>query len=256
MAKRVSLLRLLLSKHPESDKESLYARILSGEVYVGGERVRDPRRMVSPGAEVAIRVREFVSRGGVKLDFALREWKVEARGKVFIDAGASTGGFTDCLLQHGAARVHTVDVGQNQLAYRLRADPRVIVHEGSNILSIERLDPPADAAVADLSFRSIIGVARHLLDLTRDGWLIALVKPQFELRGAAGARGKQDPSGAGRSGESFRGVIRDSETREAVVEHVAAALAERGLLVERRLASPITGRKGNLEYLFFIRPKG
>ncbi len=255
MAKRVSLLSRLLSIHPDTDRESLYARILSGEVYVGGERVRDPRRLVSPDAEVAIRGREFVSRGGFKLDFALHEWGVDVRGKVFIDAGASTGGFTDCLLQHGAAFVHTVDVGRNQLAYGLRSHPHIMVHEGTNILSIEKLEPPADAAVADLSFRSIIGVARHLLDLTREAWFIALIKPQFELLGARSALGQEAAGGGGPSAGSFRGVIKDTGTRDAVVEHVAKALLERGLLVERRLVSPIPGRKGNIEFLFLIRPK-
>ncbi len=257
MAKRVSLLSRLLALHPDSDRESLYARILSGEVYVDEERVLDPRRPVSADAQVAMRDREFVSRGGLKLDFALREWSIEVRGKVFLDAGSSTGGFTDCLLKRGAAFVHAVDVGYNQLAFSLRADPRVILHERVNILSLERLDPPADAAVADLSFRSIVGAARHLLALTREGWLIALVKPQFELRGAKGVIRDEGHFGGAESGEEarFHGVIKDSATREAVVDHVAKALEERGMRVERRLASPITGRKGNLEYLFLVRLK-
>ena len=172
MAKR-ALLSLLQSRFPTETKDELFARVLCGEVFVDGERVKDPKRQVSLDAEVDLESPRFVSRGAEKLEAALDAWEVAVSGKVFLDAGASTGGFTDCLLQRGAALVHAVDVGFNQLDYRLREDERVVVHERTNITAVDRLDPPADVAVCDLSFRSLGGVARRLLALSREGWFIA-----------------------------------------------------------------------------------
>ena len=248
----VPLLARAVDAFPDTDKDELYALILCGEIFAEGELIADPRRLVPAEVRLEIRRARFVSRGGFKLDFALAEWGIDVSGKVFVDAGASTGGFTDCLLQRGAAFVHAVDVGINQLAYRLRKDSRVSAREKTNILSVTAgdLDPRPDAAVADLSFRSIAGAASHLLDLAKEHWLIALVKPQFELgRVRSGAGG--DPSGDG-APPAFDGVIRDDAMREEVLDAVIDALSSEGAVVERRLQSPITGQKGNIEYLIYV----
>lgn len=246
MARRVSLLSRLSAAYPDIERERLYARILSGEVFVDGERVSDPKRLVDRAASVAIKGGEFVSRGGSKLEAALLAWSVPVAGKVFIDAGSSTGGFTDCLLQHGARVVHAVDVGYNQIAYSLRNDPRVVLHERTNILSVDRLTPAADAAVADLSFRSIVGAVEHLLALTAEGWMIALVKPQFEM----------EAFGSPAESRGFRGVVGDAATREALLLRVVESLRANGLEVERQMASPLRGHKGNEEFLILVRRRG
>ena len=126
---------------------------------------------------------KYVSRGGFKLEKALSEFGMDVTGLVMLDAGSSTGGFTDCLLQNGAKAVHSVDVGFNLLDFKIRNDSRVVVHEKQNIMTLtkEALVPAPQAAVADLSFRSIKGAASHILDLVGDTWLIALIKPQFEV---------------------------------------------------------------------------
>lgn len=212
--------------------------VLCGEVYVSGERVKDPKALVSAGAAVSLSPRRYVSRGGEKLAAALRSWQLPVAGKVFLDAGASAGGFTDCLLQHGAAVVHAVDVGYNQLDFRLRRDPRVVVHERTNILSVQHLEPPADAAVADLSFRSLTGVAAHVLSLTNEGWCVALLKPQFEWR---------EPE------EDFAGVVRDPERISSIVRETLERLRAEGAYAERLMPSPIRGRRGNREVLVLLR---
>lgn len=233
MAKR-PLLSLLQAIYPDEKKDELFARVLCGEVMVDGERVKDPKRPVAPTAELALAGRGFVSRGGEKLDAALAAWDIPVEGKVFLDAGASTGGFTDCLLQRGAARVHAVDVGFNQLAYSLRRDDRVIVHESTNITEVGRLDPPADAAVCDLSFRSLSGVSGSLLALTREHWFVALVKPQFEW--------KEPPA-------SFDGVVRRREDALAILADTLERIAAEGAHARRLIESPIRGRRGNHEFL-------
>lgn len=233
MAKR-PLLTLLRTIYPDEKKDELFARVLCGEVFVDGERVKDPKRPVPTDAHVELAGRGFVSRGGEKLDAALAAWEIEVAGKVFLDAGSSTGGFTDCLLQRGAARVHAVDVGYNQLAWRLRQDRRVIVHESTNITAVEHLDPPADGAVCDLSFRSLTGVSRSLLQLTRERRFIALLKPQFEWTDAP-AR--------------FDGVVRRREDAHRIIAETLTALAAEGVHAQRLMASPVRGRRGNREYL-------
>src|SRR6056297_599517 len=192
--KKISLIELIKKKYPSIPEKESFARILCGEVFVKGERVRDPHRRLDEGAEPQFLSKKYVSRGGIKLESVLQRWKIEVRDKIFIDAGSSTGGFTDCLLQNGARMVHSVDVGYNQLDYRLRTDARVKVYERTNIMAVGELDPIPHAAVADLSFRKIGGAAGHLLDLVREGWLIALVKPQFEIKA------EMDPE--------FSGVVR------------------------------------------------
>lgn len=228
------LLTLLRDIYPDQTKDELFARVLCGEVLVDGERVKDPKRRVPTTAHLEIEGRGFVSRGGEKLDAALEAWQVDVAGKVFVDAGASTGGFTDCLLQRGARAVHAVDVGFNQLAWSLRTDRRVIVHESTSILDVTSLAPPADAAVCDLSFRSLSGVSRSLLALSGEKWFIALIKPQFEWRAPPA---------------HFDGVVRDRADVHAILTDSLDRLAAEGAYVHRLMASPIRGRRGNHEYL-------
>jgi 23S rRNA (cytidine1920-2'-O)/16S rRNA (cytidine1409-2'-O)-methyltransferase len=237
--KRSSLLDLLVSRYTEYSREELLAHVLAGEVSVNGERVREPRRRVPADSEISFSSERYVSRGGRKLEHALETWELPVPGRVFIDAGASTGGFTDCLLQHGAERVHAVDVGYNQLAYSLRTDDRVLVHERTNVMHLvaEGVDPPAHAAVGDLSFRSAVGAARHLLGITTEHWMIALVKPQFEI----------DPDTPG-----FDGVVRDPALLRETVEGVAGRLIAEGIDIRGATTSPIHGRRGNTEVLFLI----
>lgn len=228
----------MLESDRDLAREEAYAAILCGEVFVNGERNRDPRSLVSSGAMITRETPRYVSRGGLKLEHALDQWKVDVTDKVMLDAGSSTGGFTDCLLQRGAAHVHAVDVGFNQLAYALRVDPRVSAHERTNITDIGSLDPPADAAVADLSFRSVQGVAKRLLDLSADRWAIVLVKPQFELRG-------KEPA--------FDGVVRSPVALLKVLREVVELLWEERAYPCDIVRSPILGRKGNREYLVLLR---
>lgn len=240
-SRRVPLIELLKALHPGSKEKELRAQVLRGNVSVSGEKVVKPGTPVRPDALVHIRPAPgFVSRGGDKLQAAIREWNVQCGGTVWIDAGCSTGGFTDCLLQNGASLVYSVDVGEGQLDWRLRGDARVKAMERTNIMSLNRndLDPLPGCAVADLSFRSLQGAARHILGLTIEGWGIFLVKPQFELR---------------RPSPAFHGIVRDHDEVRVIVEGLVQRLAVEGVTVERRIPSPIPGRKGNREFLFLLR---
>lgn len=236
--KQQRLLAATMRSIPSLSRDEAYAAILCGEIFVDGERSRDPRTNVPAGARVTREAPRYVSRGGLKLEHALQLWKVDVGGKVMLDAGSSTGGFTDCLLQRGAAHVHAVDVGFNQLAFPLRTDPRVSVHERTNIADITSLTPPADAAVADLSFRSVEGVAAKLLGLAGERWAIVLVKPQFELRG---------------SEPGFDGVVRGVARLQEVLATVVELLWQEAAYPCAIVRSPILGRRGNREYLFLLR---
>jgi 23S rRNA (cytidine1920-2'-O)/16S rRNA (cytidine1409-2'-O)-methyltransferase len=241
LPRRVPLIELLKARYPQRSEQELRARVIRGEVLAAGEPVIKPGALVA--ADVPVEVRSgppFVSRGGEKLDAALRAWRIDCGGAPWIDAGCSTGGFTDCLLQHGAALVYAVDVGVGQLDWRLRTDPRVKAMEGTNILHVMRpsLDPPPIRAVADLSFRSLQGVARHILGLTSEGRGIFLVKPQFELR---------------RPPEGFRGVVKDRGAAVDIAQDLLRRLAAEGVTAEKAMPSPISGRKGNTEFLLLLR---
>jgi len=224
-------------------KKELFSRVVCGEVAVNGEKVRDPKRLIPSDSAVEFLSRDYVSRGGLKLERALDRWNILVEGRVFLDAGASTGGFTDCLLQHGAALVHSVDVGYNQLAYSLRIDKRVHVMEKTNIMHVEALDPAPQIAVADLSFRSLSGAAGHILSLTRERMLIALLKPQFEYRRYHG----------GGSGHGFAGIVDDPETTERIMHTVLEELQSEGIRILDVIASPIRGHHGNREFLLLLR---
>ncbi len=236
MAKK-TLLDLLVQQHPNQRRDTLYARIICGDVRVGGERCKNPKENIDTQHPITIEENHaYVSRGGEKLAHALEEWKVPVANKVWIDAGASTGGFTDALLRKGATLVYSVDVGYNQLDYRLREDSRVVVMERTNAMHLGALDPQPDGVVADLSFRSLRGVAKHLLTLTKDRCGIFLLKPQFEIEQT----------------ESFTGVITDNNLIQEVCTKTIANLEEEGVHTAKVLESPIQGRKGNREFLLSL----
>ncbi|MBK5200393.1 MAG: TlyA family RNA methyltransferase, partial [Spirochaetaceae bacterium] len=180
---------------------------------------------------------KFVSRGGYKLEAALEAFNINVKDKVILDAGSSTGGFTDCLLQYGAKTVHSVDVGYNQLDWKMRTDNKVYVHEKQNIMNLTELDPPATGAVCDLSFRSISGAASHILNISGKNFLLCLIKPQFEI-----PRWEQD----------FSGVIKSKELLKDTMMHVYDILLEDGIGIQNLILSPIKGRKGNTEFLSYL----
>ncbi len=238
--KKKSLLDLLVDQKPQVSRKELFAQILCGKVKIDGETIRDPKRKIPIDRIIEIGKKKYVSRGGYKLEQVLSMWHIDTVGRGFLDAGCSTGGFTDCLLQSGASFVHAVDVGYNQLDYSLRVDPRVFVHEKTNIMHIEKLDPAPFAAVADLSFRSILDAASKLLTLVSGETLVALVKPQFEIK-------------ASHSG--FDGIVRDTNEIYSVAYDVLKGLWDEGSYVEKTALSPVKGRKGNQELLFLIKKK-
>lgn len=229
------------------NREQARAAITSGRVTVAGAAADRPARLVAPTepVEVAGPPPRFVSRGGEKLDAALERFAVSVEDAVALDAGASTGGFTDCLLQRGAARVAAVDVGHGQLHPRLRADVRVLVLERTNVRHLRPDDlaglAPVDLVTADLSFISLTTVAPVLTGpvLRRGGDLVLLVKPQFEAGRAAASRGK--------------GVIRDPDEWLGALRAVASRLAECGAAIMDAMRSPLTGASGNVEYLVHAR---
>jgi len=216
--------------------------ILAGEVYVNNIRAGRPDRLVGPDATVEIRPRRarFVSRGGEKLEHALLAFGIDPAGTRAVDVGASTGGFTDCLLQHGARRVYAVDVGTGQLAWTLRSNPRVVVLERRDIRSLESgdLDGPVDLATVDVAFISLTRVLSAVAALLRtDGSIAALVKPQFEVEAAL----------------TRRGVVRDAAVHRGVLRRVLARAKEIGLVPVAATYSPIAGPQGNLEFFVHLR---
>ncbi len=232
--KKVSLLKLLAKCYPEISRETLFSSILCGDIRVNGGIIRDSKELIPVDAHISMERKRYVSRGGGKLETAFNAWHFPVEGKVFIDAGSSTGGFTDFLLQHGAAGVHCVDVGYNQLDYSLRNNPKVYVHERTNILSFINPNPEADAAVGDLSFRSLSGAVHHVLLQTREKWGIFLLKPQFEI---------QNP------GKDFDGVLYDKNEVRTVVQETLVSLADEGIQVIAVVPSAVQGTRGNQEYL-------
>ncbi|MEP6625292.1 MAG: TlyA family RNA methyltransferase [Acidimicrobiia bacterium] len=218
----------------------------AGRVTVSGAPATTPARQVGPDEPVVVTgaAARFVSRGGEKLDAALDHWAIDVRGLRVLDAGASTGGFTDCLLQRGAERVVALDVGHGQLAWSVRSDPRVEVVERTNLRLLDELaDGPAAMAVADLSFISLVSVAPALARLTdSSARMVVLVKPQFE---------------AGRARLGSGGVVRDPVVHRAVLDEVIDGMAvAAGLVVRDVIRSPLHGADGNVEFLADVNKSG
>lgn len=220
-------------------RDAAVRMILAGEVTVGGMVVDKPAKSIP--ADTVIHVlhanTRFVGRGGEKLDAALEAGSINPQGLICLDVGCSTGGFTDCLLQRGAARVYAVDVGYGQFAWRLRQDPRVVLHERTNIRYIDAstIPEPVRLVVIDVSFISLKKVLPPLVPLLHPGaTLIALVKPQFEV-------------GKGQVGRG--GVVRDDVQRQTVLQNIIGFSQDLGFQVRTTMDSPLKGKKGNREML-------
>jgi len=235
---KMRLDQLLTARGLAESREQAQRLIRAGEVSISGQVADKPGREYAADAAVAVRTSpRFVSRGGEKLEGAFRHFELTVRGLVCLDIGASTGGFTDCLLQHGAARVYALDVGRGQLHPRLAADPRVVVLDGFNARNLTPGDLPEapSFATADVSFISLRHILRPLFPvLTSPGEAVTLIKPQFE---------------AGRAQVGRGGVVRDERVRAAVVENLRQFGEELGYEWLGVCPSPLRGPAGNVEFL-------
>lgn len=216
------------------------ALIMAGEVVVEGKAAIKPGTLVAEEAAIAIiEPPPFVSRGGIKLDHALDQFQLDVSSKVVADIGASTGGFTDCLLQRGASRVYAIDVGYGQLDYRLRQDKRVVVMERVNARYPLPLPEKVDLATIDLSFISVEKVIPSVAQLLNDnGYLLVLIKPQFEARRGEVGKG---------------GIVRQPQVHARVLGRFIAWMVDHGFRLGGLVASPILGASGNKEFFFLLR---
>ena len=234
---------LLVERGIIQSRERAKGLILSGDVRVTGNPVNKAGTLVDEDAEIKLTGKDipYVSRGGLKLEKAIREFNLNVKDKVAIDVGASTGGFTDCLLQNGVKKVYAVDVGYGQLAWKLRNDPRVTVIERKNVryLKPDDIGEPVDIATIDVSFISlklVLPVVKNLLK--ENGEIIALIKPQFEV---------------GKDEVEKGGIVRDREKHERVISEIKSFAIDSGFKVLNITESPIAGQKGNVEFLIYLR---
>lgn len=230
---------LLVSRGLAETRTKAQAIIMSGDVYVGGQKADKPGMSYEDTVEIEVRGQAcpYVSRGGLKLEKALRDFGVDPTGYVCSDSGASTGGFTDCLLQQGAAKVFAIDVGYGQLAWKIRQDPRVVCMERTNIRYVqpEDLGEPLDLSVVDVSFISLKIVLPAIARLLKPtGQVLCLIKPQFE---------------AGKEKVGKKGVVRDPAVHQEVLEHFVALADELGFTIRNLTFSPVKGPEGNIEFL-------
>jgi 23S rRNA (cytidine1920-2'-O)/16S rRNA (cytidine1409-2'-O)-methyltransferase len=235
--------QMLVDRGLVESRARAQALIMAGLVFAGDRKVDKPGQALAADVALDVRGRDhpWVSRGGIKLAHALAHFGLDVTGQVAIDVGSSTGGFTDVLLQGGAARVYAVDSGTNQLAWKLRQDERVIVHEqtSARILTADHIPEPVDLIVCDASFIGLAKVLERPMTFARPGTrLVALIKPQFE---------------AGREEVGKGGVVRDPVVHQRVCDEVAAWMGAQGWSVEGIVASPITGPEGNVEFLISAR---
>jgi 23S rRNA (cytidine1920-2'-O)/16S rRNA (cytidine1409-2'-O)-methyltransferase len=240
-AKKERLDRLLVDRELVESREQARRLIMAGQVLVNEQVVDKPGHLVPADAEIRLRqALKHVSRGGLKLEAALQEFDIAVSGYTVVDVGASTGGFTDCLLQRGAARVYAVDVGYGQLAWKLRQDERVVSLERTNIRYLEELPGGvlADLAVIDASFIGLSLVLPATLRLLKPrGEIVALIKPQFEA----------GPANVGKGG-----VVRDSKIHRQVIEATIELAHQHGLSVAGLTVSPAPGPAGNIEFLIWL----
>jgi 23S rRNA (cytidine1920-2'-O)/16S rRNA (cytidine1409-2'-O)-methyltransferase len=243
--KRTRIDTALVDRGFFSSREQAQRAIMAGEIKIGTRVANKASEIVLPDAEIFIASPpKYVGRGGLKLEGALDSFKIDVTGKVALDIGASTGGFTDCLLQRGAVKVYAIDVGRDQLAWKIRNDPRVIVQEKVNarFLSRENIPQSVDICVIDVSFISLTLILPNAFDLiTPDGVIVALIKPQFELQ--------RDEVGHG-------GIVREPALHDAaqrkIIDFVTTDLHQ---LVVGIIPSPITGTDGNQEFFACLRKR-
>lgn len=242
MGKKIRLDVLLVQRALQESRQKAQATIMSGQVFVDGQRVDKPGAPVAEDAAIEVRGGlRYVSRGGLKLEKAMALWPIHLDGAVCMDIGASTGGFTDCMLQNGASKVYAVDVGYGQLAWKLRSDPRVVCLERTNAryLSHEQIPEEPDFSSVDVSFISLKLILPAISGVLRDeGQVVCLIKPQFE---------------AGKEKVGKKGVVRDPAVHREVLEHFLQHAKESGFTVLDLTYSPIRGPEGNIEYLGFLK---
>jgi 23S rRNA (cytidine1920-2'-O)/16S rRNA (cytidine1409-2'-O)-methyltransferase len=232
---------LLVDRGLAESRAKAQALVLAGQVRSGEKPVPKPGLLVEETLPLEVREgARYVSRGGEKLEHALHAFNLDVTGLTAADIGSSTGGFTDCLLQHGATRVYAIDVGKAQLDYRLRNDARVVVMEETNVRSLESLPEPVDLITIDVSFISLRLVLPVVTEWSTRG-AIALFKPQFEANKGETPRG---------------GVIRDPQFHATLIGRFAAWCTKNGFRILDLTASPILGAEGNREFLFWLRPAG
>jgi 23S rRNA (cytidine1920-2'-O)/16S rRNA (cytidine1409-2'-O)-methyltransferase len=224
-----------------SSREKARALILAGKVFSSKGRIAKAGQLIDEIENLEVKEgAKFVSRGGTKLDHALNEFGVDVTGKTCLDVGASTGGFTDCLLQRGAKKVYAVDVGYGQFEYKLRQDPRIVLLERTNFRYInpEKIPEPIDLAVIDVSFISLTKILPKVKMVLRDGGeVVALVKPQFELTPA----------------EVKKGVVRSDTLRQKAVSKIEGEARKLGFKILGQTKSPILGPKGNQEHFLYLK---
>jgi 23S rRNA (cytidine1920-2'-O)/16S rRNA (cytidine1409-2'-O)-methyltransferase len=232
---------MLAERGLAESREKAQALVLAGEVLVNGVKARKPGQSVAPDARVEVLSRPpYVGRGGLKLKAALDHFAIDVTGRVCLDVGASTGGFTDCLLQHNAARVHAVDVGAGQIDWKLRSDPRVILHERLNAryLRPEDIGELIDLVVCDVSFISVTLILPAIAPLLQTtGEMVILIKPQFEVRREQVGRG---------------GIVRDPHLHRSACERIENAVRQMNYKTDI-IDSPILGAEGNKEFLLYAR---
>jgi 23S rRNA (cytidine1920-2'-O)/16S rRNA (cytidine1409-2'-O)-methyltransferase len=242
MPSKTRLDLLLVARGLVSSREKAQRAIMAGQVYAAGQKAEKSGQQVADDIELELRGGEkFVGRGGWKLEGALEHFRIPVGGRVALDVGASTGGFTDCLLQRGAVRVHAIDVGHGQLDWRLRNDPRVVVREGVNarFLTASDIGEGVDLCVGDVSFISLTLILPVLFVLLAPGAdMVLLIKPQFELT----------PDKVGRGG-----VVREPEYHEEAVEKIRVFVSAAGKHWLGVMPSPIKGREGNTEFLAHLQ---
>jgi 23S rRNA (cytidine1920-2'-O)/16S rRNA (cytidine1409-2'-O)-methyltransferase len=238
---KVRLDVMLAERGLAESREKAQALVLAGEVLVNGVKASKPGQSVPAGADLQVLQRpHYVGRGGLKLEAAIDRFHIHVAGRVCLDVGSSTGGFTDCLLQRGAARVHTVDVGAGQLDWKLRTDPRVVLHERLNAryLRYQDIGEPIGLAVCDVSFISVTLILPALAPLLQPAAeMVILIKPQFEV---------------GREQVGKGGIVRDPELHRSACERIESAVRQMSYKTDI-IESPILGAEGNKEFLLYAR---
>ncbi|MFN3619052.1 TlyA family RNA methyltransferase [Sphingorhabdus sp.] len=241
--KKTRLDQIIVDRGLAESKTRAQALVMAGHVYIGETKAQKPGQQIAENADISVRGSDhpWVSRGGIKLAHALHVFSIDVVGTVAIDVGSSTGGFTDVLLANGAMRVYAVDSGTNQLAWKLRQDPRVVVHEqtSARILTQAHITEPVDLIVCDASFIGLAKVLERPMSFAKSGaHLIALIKPQFE---------------AGREEVGKGGVVRDPTVHVRVCDEIKSWLVEQKWTVHGLTTSPITGPQGNIEFLIWAQ---